>query len=833
MKIRVGVGALLASLALWPAVASAQSLTDTVEAIQHARVSTRILFITAHPDDESPSLITYLARGRGANVALLTITRGQGGQNAIGPEQGDRMGMVRTAELQSADELYGVQQFFTGAPDFGYSKSAEETLEKWDNIALEDMVRVIRTFRPNIVINGWGGVHSGHGQHQASGILTPRAVAAAADPKQFPEQLTELLAPWKTEYVLDIARGDAAGALRIPSDEISPLLGKSYAEIGSEGRALHRSQGDSAFYDAPFFRRPVFLKVEDGGELKPDSLWQPLSAIADRFPDMASELRPTLLRAEDALGSAERSALSLAWPDAGKELAQAGIEIADLEAKIEQKKSADASEISWELQEIRARINNSLVLATALRHEARADRWELVAGENFSVRVSEGFRKETGLEIESADLKVPAGWGVTSEKDDSGGAALFKVAIPADAKPNSPPAEAVLPWPLPLAESVLKAKLGSYEFSTRVPVVMLRASPASVDTFQLTLVPAVSLTVEPQQWMLPEKNIPQHIELLARVNYHGTQAARVEFGMDAPPGWKVDPVEPMQFSGAAERLVRFRVAPPRNPAAGAIALQPFVRLGGETFRTSVEPLVTLPTRIYTQPATATVHVLDLTVPENLRVGYVAAENDPIPEELRQIGIHVDLLDQISLAFGDLRQYDAIAIGIRAYELRHDLAEENPRLLDYVAAGGTLLVQYEKGGVWNSLKPAPYPASQPQQTLRTTDENSPVRFLAPDSRLLQFPNRISLADFQGWAQERGLYYWGTFDAKYQAVLALRDPGEAEDSGALVWAGYGKGVYIYTGLSFFRQLPAGVPGAYRLFVNLLSQSRSEQADAHSAQ
>jgi len=267
--------------------------------------------------------------------------------------------------------------------------------------------------------------------------------------------------------------------------------------------------------------------------------------------------------------------------------------------------------------------------------------------------------------------------------------------------------------------------------------------------------------------------------------------------------------------------VRFTVRPPVKIAAGKYELKAYAkRTDGEEFRTSLEPLTTLPTRMWSEPAVARVHVMDVAVPKELRVGYVTAENDLIPQALREIGVHVELLDEAALAFGELSKYDAICIGIRAYELRSDLARANQRLLDYAAAGGTLVVQYQREGVWNQLKPAPYPATI-GNGLRTTDENSPVRILEPLHPLLNFPNAIRIEDYSGWVQERGLYYWGTFDAKYTPVLAMKDPGEQEALGALLYAKHGKGVYIYTGLSFFRQLPEGVPGAYRLFVNLLSQ------------
>ncbi len=215
------------------------------------------------------------------------------------------------------------------------------------------------------------------------------------------------------------------------------------------------------------------------------------------------------------------------------------------------------------------------------------------------------------------------------------------------------------------------------------------------------------------------------------------------------------------------------------------------------------------------------------MPAGLRIGYIAADNDTLPEILRQIGIRVDLLDDVTLAFGELDQYDAITVGIRAYELRSDLIRSNARLLEYVKRGGTLLVQYQRDFAWNKELPAPFPATMPDSTSRVTDASSPVKFLAPDNPLLNFPNKVTLADFEGWVQERGLYFWGTFDSKYTPVLGFQDPNEPEANGALLYARDGKGVYIYTGISFFRELPAGVPGAYRLFVNLLSQTQRERS------
>lgn len=812
-------GCLLA--ALTPSRATAQAAAETVEAIEHARITTRILFITAHPDDEWPSLLAYLSHDRGADVTLLTITRGQGGQNAIGPEQGDEMGMVRTNELLAADKIYGVWQFFTRAPDFGYSKSTDETLKIWGEVPVEDMVRVIRMFRPDILINGWGGIHGGHGQHQASGILTPQAVAKAADPKAFPLQIAAGLRPWQTPLVLQFARDNTQGALRIPADEISPLWGKSYIEMGLEGRSQHRSQGTPASSLASFFRRPIYLKAVGGEKLDLKMLSEPLSALGGEAPTIHEELAD----ADLSLASAREASLRLDWPAAAKALATAGRDIEAAQKKLAAASDSAEENVLWGLAQTREKIDTALADVMAAHLVVRADRHELVAGENFSIQAVNVDGPRVGsIKIGTPGLELPPGWTIVKQETGAQGT-HFTVSIPSNAKPPQSLGDAVLPWPAPLVQSVFQANVDGYDFTVKQPAVAEQATTTEVVTYPLELVPAVSLTVEPRQIMLPERNGSRQIELLARVRYHGTSAAEVSAGLDAPAGWSVAPVAPLHFTGAGDQLVRFEVTPASHPAAGAYPLKPYARIGSQTFRESVEPLPSLPTRSWTEPADATVHVLDLAVPAGLRVGYIAAGNDLLPDLLGQIGIRVDLLDEVQLAFGDLSRYDAIAVGIRAYELRPDVARANARLLEYVAQGGTLVVQYEHTDVWNHLHPAPFPAEMPGQTARITDENSPVRFAVPDSPVLNFPNKITMDDFEGWVQERGLYFWGTFDPRYQGVLAMRDPGEEELLGGLVTARDGKGVYIYTGLAFFRQLPAGVPGAYRLFVNLLSQSKAK--------
>ena len=826
---------ILSAAAILPAAfpLSSKSVPSAVAAIDKARVTTRVLFVTAHPDDEWSSLLTYLARGLHAHVALLTLTRGQGGQNAIGPELDGELGVLRTHELLSADRYYGVKQFFSRAPDFGFTTDVQRTLKIWGDLPVKDMVRVIRTYRPQVVINGWGGVHSGHGNHQASGILTPQAVAKAADPDAFPQQIAEGLKPWKVTLLLQGARGDTSDAVQIPVNDVSPMRGQSYVDIGMEGHAQHRSQGTPAYFGNRFFRRPIYLvkENEEGEEAGPfDSklLAEPITALATRFPDFQSLMQRALAAVEQDLNAARSSALKLDRPAAAKSLAHAGRTVEMLHDQIARTGSAQKADALWEIDREHRAIDKAMADVVALAVEVTADRRDLVAGQDFHITLALNAPDDKALAVPSrvvvndSTLELPPGWTDTERRKGEGGTYEFDVSIPSGATPPSSPAYAVLPFPPPLVTLALETNVDGYEFLIRKPVKYIKPTTTAVFRYPLELVPAVTLSVQDPEIMVPVKRASEPRTLLARVRYHGSQAAKVSVGIDVPAGWSAHPVPPLDFTAAGDQLTRFSVDPPPTVAPGAYLLRPFAKLHGETFRTSVERIPDLPTRDWSQPDNVTVHVLNLLVPEGLRVGYVAAGNDPVPALLRQLGLRVDLLDEAALAFGNLRQYDAITVGIRAYELRPDVMRSNWRLLDYVRHGGTLLVQYERDYAWNRLQPAPFRATMAQPAARVTVPTAPVRFLAPQNPVLNHPNKITQADFHGWVQERGLSFWGSFDPRYQAVLGLADPGQPETNGSLMYARDGKGVYMYTGLSFFRELPAGVPGAYRLFVNLLSQT-----------
>ena len=828
---KCAIVAALASIFVVGRPLHAQTVVDVVDAIDHARVATRILYVTAHPDDERSSVLTYLSRGLGDTVALCSTTRGEGGQNAIGPELGPALKILRTDELYRATQAYGVQLFFTRASDFGFSKSAQETLDIWHGIAKEDLVRIIRTFRPNIVINQWGGVHTGHGQHQATGIVVPQAIQAAEDPSAYPGQFRDGLRPWHVDRVLQFRFGEGAARqteaeIQLPVGEISPLWGESYSDLSLAGFANHRSQGITRILDSSFFRRPVNLTVVQGDKMTSEDLAQSLFYLGGG----SAKLEVPLGRADGALVTARQSALRLDWPDTVKYLASAGKQI-ESAISMAQSDSTAGKNVLWALEQERQKIDVALAGAAALHIDAQADESALVAGESFTVRVNWQVRPDAAVQVDQPSLELPHGWTSTPENpksnSDAASTALsFSVHVPDGATPPTSPQNAILPWPAPLLEARIAGIADGYKFSAEKPVVANEYTSTTVETMPLELVPAVTLSVDPTEVMLPVNRPSRSFQLLARVHYHGKTAAKVDVGVGVPEDWSVAPVPPIDFPEAGDRLARFTITPPANAREEAYDLKPYARLGAQSFSTSYEALPSLTSRHVSEPAVAQVHVLNLAIPSHLRVGYIAAGIDPVPQSLQQLGIDVTMLDEAALAFGDLNHFDAIVVGIRAYELRPDAMSANHRLLDYVHNGGTLLVQYERDFAWNKLLPAPFRATMDQSAERITDENSPVRFVDPKSPLLNYPNHITQDDFRGWIQERGLYFWGQWDSQYQAVLAMHDPGESDALGGLMWAHDGKGVYIYTGLAFFRQLPGGVPGAYRLFVNLLSASQAEE-------
>jgi LmbE family N-acetylglucosaminyl deacetylase len=812
-----------------PAPGRGQSVADTLESIQKARVVTRVLFTVAHPDDEASTLLTYLPHALGTDTTLLTLNRGEGGQNAIGPEQGAQLGILRSSELAAAMNVEGPRLYFTRVVDFGFSKTLQETLEKWNGLELEDMVRVIRTVRPNIVVNGWGNQKTGHGNHQDSGYQTPRAVEAAADPTKYPDQIAEGLKPWRAKMILDPVRGttpdpnekvDYTGSWVVPADEISPIWGQSYRDIALEGYLHHRSQGVTPFLNSPFLRRPYGLKRSTGGPPSPSDFAQPLTSLAQVIPVPAEK---TLAATDEALEEARAATETLDWSAAVRSIAAAGKQIVALEDQVKHSQDPTAADALWELEQVRERINHSLSDAASAKIVTNSDRSELVAGENFSVRAEIKHRPDLPATFSEPVLILPPGWNITKQEEKEG-TTNFTVAVPVGAKTPHSPGDFIYPFPPAFVYACSHVDADGYTFDVNTPVESLHATTVTVANFPLRLVPPVELTPQPEQYVVVESRQPRQFDVFARVHSFAQTPSKVTVGVEVPAGWKAPQPEAVEFSGAGDRLVHLTVMPPQKVAAGNYILKAFAKRGDQVFENSLEPLPSLPSYLWSAPATIPVHVFSVAVPEHLSVGYIAAENDAIPDSLRRLGVAVEMLDPNAVAFGDLTRFDAIVVGMRAYELRTDVVASNSRLLDYAAGGGTLLVLDQRPAIWDALKPAPFAATMGPGP-RVTDETAAVNYTDPASPLLNFPNKIDPHDFDGWVQERGLYFWEKWDGQYHTVLAMHDPGEKDVMGSLVWTRTGKGTYIYTGLSFSRQLPEGNAGAFRLFVNLLSQSRNK--------
>jgi len=826
-----------------PAPGTGPGLPETIEAIDSARVTTRILYITAHPDDESAAVLTYLARGLHADVALLSITRGEGGQNALGPEQAPQLGLIRTQELLAATRGYGVKLYFTRARDFGYSKTPEETERIWGDQVLEDMVRVIRSFRPNIVINHWGGVHSGHGHHQLSGIWTPKAVALAADASYKLGHPSELgpsgtdEAPWNPAggvQILDLERSDAPKGYALPLDDISPLYGKSYREIGLDAFVNHRTQGLAGFLNSPFLRRPIALVPEQGGAFDPARLAEPFTTL---FPTCKA-----FAEAQKSLGLAREAVLQGDIPAATRELAGAANAFDDWTGKCGYAVAMVPSQLQFfaDIQRSRRRIERALALTAGIQLKAEADTSDLASGNTFHVSARSNCRKQAECIFAPVTLDLPASWEQTAAEGDATKGYQFTIALTLKmptASPNkfSLPYHEVallplLPEPPPLLTARQEVTVAGYKMTLDEPVTHIEATSTTIARVLPRIVPAYTLAVQPTQSIEILNAEHKPFDIFLRVHSYSTKAAKVTVGLNVPDGLHASAPVDLAFEGIGDQYAKFTVTPPAKLDPGDFTIAAYAKRGDETFSTSLEPLPSVPTILWSEPAQCVVHAFDINVPPHLRVGYISAEGEPIPDALKRLGISVELLDPAALAFGNLSIYDAIVVGVRAYELRPELTGANKRLLDYVSGGGTLVVQYNRDFVWDKLQPAPYPAKIGSPTPRVTDETAEVKFLQPADALLNSPNKITAVDFNNWAQERGLYYWSNFDSRYTPLVAMHDPGETDLNGSLVYTRYGQGTYIYTGLSFFRQLPEGVSGAYRLFVNLISASRTYNTTAH---
>jgi LmbE family N-acetylglucosaminyl deacetylase len=827
------------------------------QALDRLPYVSRVMFIAAHPDDENSGALPYISHGLHAKTALLTLTRGEGGQNLVGPDLFEALGLIRTGEMMAAGEYYGVQQFFTRAFDFGFSKSPAETLQKWGKEAvLSDMVRAIRQFRPHVIISKWQGNKSdGHGHHQAAGLLARQAFQAAADPNRFPEQRAQGLRSWKPQKLYVDVGPKQQHTLTLDAGSYVPLLGASYQEIASKGYSSHRSQGSGDAYSAPgkhpFYYRLVSPEgVRDGGIL--DGLAVHLSDVSGLSEDGAN--RQTLLnelRLVEALAVKAKGNLR---PDDFApvvELLLQGLEsLRETRQTIVSKLSRLGQDetLLFFLQEKERDFERALELAAGTYFEALADDADVAPGQSFKVSISVLNRSAESLEIKRLDLSTDPGWkhqlqegSLKTLLPNEKLTLKFSVRVAADARPSVPPwkrnskqdafytfadpALTTAPLMVPRLSTTMDYRIRGTTLNLTRPVEYLEKDPLKgARKIPLLVVPAVQLEVTPAQHLVSTASADTRREVLVGIvnNTHGPISG--ELSTTAPSGWRVGPTKiPFALGRKGERVgFRFHSEAERTPPVGRAQFKISAAVGGREIAESYQVYAAADLWRFPlyKPAVSEVISFDLRLPRALQIAYIMGAGDRVPETLEQLGIPVKLLSADDLAAGDLRSYDCIIAGVRAYDVRSDLIASNARLLDYVKQGGVFLVQYNRKNPWNAGHYAPYPTKIASNDHRVTDENAPVTILDPQHPAFNFPNKITQKDFEGWVQERGLYFVQERDPRFKPLLAMSDPGEKALDGGLLVADYGSGKYVLSPLAWFRQLPEGVPGAIRLFVNLIS-------------
>ena len=856
--------------------------TGLKEMLRRLHTTARLMHTVAHPDDEDGGMLTLESRGHGDSVLQLTLNRGEGGQNKVGSNLFDELGIIRTLELLAADRYYGVEQRFTRVADFGLSKTAEETFQKWGghDIALGDMVRVIRTFRPDVICTRFrGDARDGHGNHQASGILTREAFRAAADPSRFPEQIREGLQPWQARKLyMDNVRANEDWTIKLETSQYDPLLGETYVQFAWKGLKHQLSQGAGA-WTLPEGQRFTYYKLLDSaGVAGPaagahendffDGIDTSLPALAGRLGSHESAvpwLRPQLQEIAKAVDEATNAA-SKDPQSAGAPLL-AGLKLTrELVARIQASGLSvmDKADLLVNLQTKEEKFEEAANLAFGIElaigpgtpdgrplaasfPTAEGDVLAAVitAGKPCLLRATLHNGSTATLDLKQFSLEVPEGWNSelfmdkapTSVAPGDGIALMFRVMPPIDAQPtkayfhrDDPENDAVytidypqyqtlaLPPPpiLVRVEYRINDAEGVIQSVARTP---MHDDKGNAWSMPLAVVPPFSVEASPATQIIVAGGSPS-AQLRVPVRTTADRGSGIVHP-EVPTKWTVMPnSEALAFKEPGQITAAFREEPD-GAAEGRYEARAVFEAAGRQYGDGYS-LVARPDIggfFYYQPALQRASIVDVKVPQGLKIGYIMGAGDDIPMVLQELGLNVTLLSPDDVAQGDLARFGTIVLGIRAYDTREDVKKNNQRLLDYVRDGGTLLVQYNTSpSDFNAGHYTPYPTQLSRE--RVTVEQAPVTILDPQSPVFRYPNQITEHDFAGWVQERGLYFMDQWDPQFTPLLACNDPGEAPQKGGLLLARYGKGYYIYTGYAFFRQLPFGVAGAIRLYVNLLS-------------
>ena len=797
--------------------------SDILQQLRSFATMGSVLYIAAHPDDENTRVITYLARGRGYRTAYLSLTRGDGGQNLLGPQFHEQLGLARTQELLAARRLDGGRQYFTRAKDFGYSKDYQDTLRIWDRHAvLADIVRVIRSFRPDVIVTRFSPQPGPtHGHHTASTVLAIEAFKLAGDPRAFPEQLGELT-PWQPTRIVHnvgvpgtgaaVDLGNARGVVKMDVAGTDPVLGESFALIAARSRAMHKTQGFGMSDGAVVGRSTIESFLPLGGEPATRDILDGVDTTWSRVPGGRE------------VGRLTEEAIAQFKPDDPA---------ASVPALLAIRSRVSALPADSLVSDKRQQLDRIIQACMGLEVETLVDQPEAVPGETLKMRHTAVMRS-----------RLPVRW--TAVRYPSIQRAVTKVLELRANRPVVRDETQILPATTPPSQPYWLRKEGTvgvfhvddpslisrpenpaafpieYDFEVGGQTLVISGEPVQVtdpakaaSRRHLDVIPPVSLRfVSGVQLFAPGAARQVTVELTAaRASVAGTVQ------LEGPTGWKITAAsQPFHLAAAGENA-RFTFTVTAPAELGTATLEGSVEVNGVRFNTQRIELRYdhIPFQLLQPVARLKVVSLDLAI-RGRRVGYLPGAGDEVAGCLERMGYVVTPLSGADLAPDKLRSLDAVVIGIRAFNTRKDLAGHLPALFEYVEAGGNVVAQYNLSDGLGADWLAPFHLRISRN--RVTDEHAPVTFLAPEHPALTGPNRITQADFDGWVQERGLYFADQWDERFTAVLASGDPGETPLRGGLLVARHGKGYLVYTSLSWFRQLPEGVPGAYRLFANLVS-------------
>jgi LmbE family N-acetylglucosaminyl deacetylase len=850
-----------------------QNAAAAYEALLRLRTTATVLHTTAHPDDEDGALLTWLVRSQGVRTGLFTLTRGEGGADLSGPELFDALGLIRTEELLAADRYYGVEQFFTRAADFGFSKRLYETLDRWgkENV-LRDCVRVVRTYRPDVIVSRFHGApRDGHGNHQAAGLLSAEVFKAAADPNMFPEQFLEGLRPWQVKKLYRSVRANEPATLKIDTGGYDLLLGASYRQIANIGLSLQRSQGAGTRRADLGVAISALALIENtlpssaqGEKSQPEGGL--LEGIDTTLRSLA-KLAPAL-NLDVPLGEVEKdvaSAIEKFDPrDPSRVLEQhVAPALRSLRAIIQNVSDAEIEEAAkFELlfrlrnkNDEFVRAGNLLagiafeVLVNPTREaDGRATFAVAIPGQKFGITTTLVNRSQLRLEEVELGLSVRGKFQVSSTPSrteflgyNEAVKQVSEVTVQDDVEPTRPywsrkdeyrdalhsveaPQYAGLPYAPPEIASTASYRISGVRFTVSAPAqTVSNDSAAGEQRYVLAVAPAMSVQVTPRIDVIPVSRRGSSTGIHVQVMSNAKSESDAKVRLELPQGWSAAPEEiALHFTHEGEiQSAEFRVTAPRVASGRKYVVQAVAEAAGKKYREGYQIVARrgLETRFLYRPASAMLTGVDLRVPANLKLGYIMGAGDAVPDALEQMGVKPQMLSAADLANGNLAQFDTIVVGIRASAVRADYKTYNSRLMDYVKNGGNLVVQ-QQTSEFDAIPYGPFPFQLGRRPEEVVEEDAKVTILDPSNPLFTTPNAIVAADFDGWVQERGSSFLTTWDPQYKALLESHDRDQEPQRGGLVQAKFGKGTFTYVAYALYRQLPAGVPGAYRLLANLIS-------------